>query len=117
MAKWVTKELESLLKQINNVPFTDNRESLQLSILMKGFAELNSQAMDKAATKTREQFRNWELENSSDEAVESNGADDDAQADRKMDIRKGSIEEKIVESKKKPKNSASEALTKLRPIR
>jgi len=62
MSKWVTEELENLLHQINEVPYTDNREHQQLTILMNGFAQLNNQAMDKAAEKTRKEFRGWSLE-------------------------------------------------------
>ena len=66
MSKWVTEELENLLHQINEVPFTDTRESQQLTILMNGFAQLNNKAMDKAATKTKKEFRGWTLDDSSD---------------------------------------------------
>ena len=62
MAKWVTKELESLLHQINEVPYTDDREKQQLTILMNGFAQLNNKVMDKAAVKTRKEFRGWSLD-------------------------------------------------------
>jgi hypothetical protein len=62
MAKWVTEELESLLHQINEVPFTDSREHQQLTILMNGFAQLNNKVMDRAATKTRKEFRGWSLD-------------------------------------------------------
>ncbi len=62
MARWVTEELESLLHQINEVPFTDNREHQQLTILMNGFAQLNNKVMDRAATKTRKEFRGWSLD-------------------------------------------------------
>jgi len=62
MSKWVTEELENLLHQINEVPYTDTRESQQLTILMNGFAQLNNKAMDKAATKTKKEFRGWSLD-------------------------------------------------------
>lgn len=62
MARWVTEELESLLHQINEVPFTDAREHEQLTILMNGFAQLNNKVMDRAATKTRKEFRGWSLD-------------------------------------------------------
>jgi hypothetical protein len=62
MARWVTEELENLLHQINEVPFTDNREHQQLTILMNGFAQLNNKVMDRAATKTRKEFRGWSLD-------------------------------------------------------
>jgi len=93
MAKWVTKQLTELLHQINDVPYDDNRESRQLTILMNGFAQLNNKVMEKAAAKTREQMRGWSL--------------DDA------------VEEKS-EKKKTPEELADEAnaeLTKLRPLR
>ncbi len=90
MAKWVTEQLEALLQQINEVPYTDDRDKLQLSILMNGFAQLNNKAMDKAATKTRSQMRGWSL--------------DDA------------VENKPKPVKKKDDSGADE-LTKLRPIR
>jgi len=91
MSKWVTEQLEELLHQINEVPFTDDRDRRQLTILMNGFAQLNNKAMDNAATKTRSQMRGWNL----DEAVESKS------------------------SKKKPENddSTADELTRLRPIR
>ncbi len=81
MAKWVTKELESLLHQINEVPYTDDREKQQLTILMNGFAQLNNKVMDKAAVKTRKEFRGWSLDDSSPapknkEIVEDNTADE-----------------------------------------
>jgi len=66
MAKWVTEELENLLHQINEVPYTDNREHQQLTILMNGFAQLNNKVMDRAATKTRKEFRGWSLEGSAE---------------------------------------------------
>jgi len=90
MSKWVTKNLEELLQQINEVPYTDNRERQQLTILMNGFAQINNQAMDKAASKTRKEFRGWSL-------------DDSAESKPK--------------SKKKLDDSAADELTKLRPIR
>jgi len=89
MAKWVTAQLEELLHLINEVPYTDDRDKRQLSILMNGFAQLNNKAMDNAATKTRSQMRGWSL----DEAVESS---------------------KKVE---KREDSAADELTRLRPIR
>ena len=64
MSKWVTEELENLLHQINEVPYTDTRESQQLTILMNGFAQLNNKAMDNAATKTKKEFRGWTLDDS-----------------------------------------------------
>jgi hypothetical protein len=65
MAKWVTDKLEELLQQINEVPYTDDRECQQLTVLMNGFAQLNSQAMDKAAIETRKEYRGWSLDNAS----------------------------------------------------
>jgi|GEM_PF-3522380 len=90
MAKWVTEQLEALLHQINEVPYTDERDKRQLSILMNGFMKLNNQAMDKAAQKTKKQMRGWSL----DEAVESKS-----------------------EAKDKKEDSAADELTRLRPIR
>ena len=87
MAKWVTEQLEDLLHQINEVPYTDNREGQQLTILMNGFAQLNNKAMDKAATKTRKEFRGWSL--------------DDASGERKIE----------------KEDSTADELTRLRPIR
>jgi uncharacterized coiled-coil protein SlyX len=95
MAKWVTDKLEELLVQINEVPYTDDREHVQLTILMNGFAKLNSEAMDKAATKTRSQLRGWSLEESVEQA-------------------------KPAKAKSKAKTAdeaASDELTRLRPIR
>lgn len=92
MAKWVTEHLQELLQQINEVPFTDDRDQRQLSILMHGFAQINNRAMDNAATKTRSQMRGWSL----DEAVES--------------------ESKAKKAKNKDDSSGDE-LTRLRPIR
>jgi len=88
MAKWVTEELENLLHQINEVPYTDNREHQQLTILMNGFAQLNNKVMDRAATKTRKEFRGWSLEGST----------------------------KVEKADPKEDNTADE-LTRLRPIR
>ena len=70
MSKWVTEELENLLHQINEVPFTDNREDQQLTILMNGFAQLNNKVMDRAATKTRKEFRGWSLDGAASEDSE-----------------------------------------------
>lgn len=89
MSKWVTETLEALLQQINEVSYTDSREQQQLTILMNGFAQLNNQAMDKAATKTRKAFRGWSL-------------DDTAEAEPK---------------KAKVEDSAADELARLRPIR
>ncbi len=87
MSKWVSETLEDLLHQINEVPYTDDRESRQLTILMNGFAQLNNKAMDKAATKTRKEFRGWSL---------------DADSGKK---------EQLAE------DAAADELTRLRPIR
>jgi len=65
MAKWVTEELEQILQQINEVPYTDTRESQQLTIIMNGFAQLNNKVMDKAAERTRKEFRGWNLNEAS----------------------------------------------------
>jgi hypothetical protein len=92
MAKWVTEQLEALLIQINEVPYTDDRDKRQLTILMNGFMRLNNKAMDNAAAKTRTQMRGWSLE----EATED-----------KSDTK----------SKSKSDNSAADELTRLRPIR
>jgi len=75
MSKWVTEELENLLHQINEVPYTDNREQQQLTILMNGYAQLNNKVMDKAAVKTRKEFRGWSLD-SATEPKESAEAED-----------------------------------------
>ena len=88
MAKWVSEKLEDLLHQINEVPYTDNREHMQLTILMNGFAQMNNEAMDKAAVKTRKEFRGWSLDDAS-----SGGAND------KID------------------DQTADELTRLRPIR
>lgn len=87
MSKWVTENLEDLLTQINEVPFTDDRDRRQLSILMNGFAQLNNKVMNSAAVKTRKQVRGWTL----DEAVEN--------------------------EKSSNKDSTADELTRLRPIR
>ncbi|MCF6194140.1 MAG: hypothetical protein L3J46_07395 [Kangiellaceae bacterium] len=44
-------------QQINEVPYTYNRESRQLTIIMNGFAQLNNKVMDRAAERTRKEFR------------------------------------------------------------
>ena len=89
MAKWVTEQLEALLVQINEVPYTDERDKKQLSILMNGFMKINNQAMDNAAVKTKKQMRGWSL--------------DDAAAKEKK--------------KKEMEDSTADELTRLRPIR
>jgi len=89
MAKWVTEQLEALLVQINEVPYTDDRERKQLSILMNGFMKLNNQAMDNAAVKTKKQMRGWSL--------------DEAAAEKPK--------------KEKVEDSTADELTRLRPIR
>ncbi len=88
MANWVTDELENLLQQINEVPYTDNREGQQLTIIMDGFAQLNNKVMDKAAERTRKEFRGWNL-----------------------DANAGPIGEKFHD------DSTADELTRLRPIR
>ncbi|WP_196139465.1 hypothetical protein [Aliikangiella sp. G2MR2-5] len=93
MAKWVTEQLEELLNQINEVPYTDDRDKRQLTILMAGFMRLNNQAMENAAVKTRSQMRGWSL----DDAVEE---------DTKKKKSSGKVED-----------STADELTKLRPIR
>jgi len=93
MAKWVTEELENLLHQINEVPYTDNREGQQLTILMNGFAQLNNKTMDRAATKTRKEFRGWSLDDGVAEPVAAKKP-----AEKKND-------------------DAADELTRLRPIR
>ena len=62
MSKWVTESMKELLQKINDVPFADDREGQQLTILMNGVAMINNKAMDNAATKTRETMRNWDLD-------------------------------------------------------
>lgn len=86
MAKWVTDELENLLHQINEVPFTDNREHQQLTILMNGFAQLNNKVMDRAATKTRKEFRGWSLEDNAP-PVENNPKFEDNTGDELTKLR------------------------------
>ena len=76
MSKWVTESMEKLLHEINEVPYTDNREGQQLSILMKGIAMINNQAMDNAATRTRASIRKWDLDSvaaDSQPGIDSNG--------------------------------------------
>ena len=68
MAKWVAQELEGLLVKINEVPFTDDREKRQLTIIMNGFAQLTNQSMEKAATKTRKQMRGWSLDGAAEDS-------------------------------------------------
>jgi hypothetical protein len=77
MAKWVTDKLEELLQQINEVPYTDDRERQQLTVLMNGFAQLNSQAMDKAAIETRKEYRGWSLDSGSSGGSSVTKKDDD----------------------------------------
>ena len=89
MAKWVTEQLEELLHQINEVPYTDDRDKRQLTILMNGFAQLNNRAMDNAATKTKKQMRGWSL----DGAVEA--------------------EEKKKQEREKTRDAAADELTRL----
>ena len=76
MAKWVTEDLENLLHQINEIPFTDKREHLQLTILMNGFAQLNNKVMDRAAIKTRKEFRGWSLDDAYDSTNKPEKKDD-----------------------------------------
>ncbi|MFT6733026.1 MAG: transposase [Polaribacter sp.] len=71
MSKWVTKAMEELLGDINEVPYTDNREGQQLSILMKGFVMINNQAMGNAAIKIRASIRKWDLESASESSNQS----------------------------------------------
>ena len=61
MSKWVTEELANVLQAINEVPYTDSRESQQLTIIMNGFAQLNNKVMDKVAVRTKKEFRDWNL--------------------------------------------------------
>ena len=99
MAKWVTEQLEALLQQINEVPYTDDRDRRQLTILMNGFMRLNNKAMDNAAVKTRSQMRGWSLDEASQE-------------------KPATVENKSKASNKSKKDdSAADELTRLRPIR
>lgn len=92
MANWVIEHCEELLQQLNEVPFTDERDEKQLAILIKGVANINNLAMEKAAVKTRTQMRGWSLD--------------------------GAIEEEQKAPKKPSKNdAAADELTRLRPIR
>ena len=88
MANWVTDELENLLQQINEVPYTDSRDGQQLTIIMNGFAQLNNKVMDKAAERTRKAFRGWNL-----------------------DASEGPLGEQLID------DSTADELTRLRPIR
>jgi len=89
MTKWVTKELEQLLQKINEVPYTDERDSKQLTILMNGFAQLNNSVMDKAAAKTRNAIKNMRSDKSTTDILGT----------------------------EKPQDMTEEELTRLRPIR
>lgn len=93
MSKWVSESLQSLLDQINEVPYTDDREKLQLNILMNGFMKLNNQAMSNAASKTREHIRDWTLE--------EENSDNDSSQNIKVKSKKPEVDE----------------LSRLRPIR
>ncbi|WP_444997105.1 hypothetical protein [Aliikangiella sp. IMCC44359] len=92
MAKWVTERLEELLHQINEVPYTDDRDRQQLTILMNGFAQLNNEAMGNAATKVKAQLRGWSLDDASEENTSS-------------------------QETKRKEDAAADELTRLRPIR
>ena len=92
MSKWVTERLEDLLQQINEVPYTDDRDGRQLTILMDGFAQLNNEVMEKAAVKTKSQLSGWSLDNAVEKKKPKKTAQDLAE-------------------------EANAELTKLRPIR
>jgi len=62
MSKWVTEDLKNILQEINEVPYTDSRESQQLTTIMHGFAQLNNKVMDKAAVRTKKTFQGWNLD-------------------------------------------------------
>ncbi|PCI65370.1 MAG: hypothetical protein COB38_11355 [Gammaproteobacteria bacterium] len=87
MSKWVTEAMEKLLLDINEVPYTDNREGTQLSILMKGIAMINNQAMDNAATKTRASMRNWDLDSAAEKTSKANVVYDDSEVDELTRLR------------------------------
>ncbi|PHS17100.1 MAG: hypothetical protein COA86_10610 [Kangiella sp.] len=87
MSKWVTEAMEELLLNINEVPYTDNREGTQLSILMKGIAMINNQAMDNAAVKTRASMRKWDLDSATEKASEANVVYDDSEVDELTRLR------------------------------
>jgi len=87
MSKWVTEAMEKLLLNINEVPYTDNRESTQLSILMKGIAMINNQAMDNAAIKTRASIRKWDLDSATEKTNEANIVYDDSEVDELTRLR------------------------------
>ncbi len=84
MAKWVTEQLEALLVQLNEVPYTDDRDNKQLTILMNGFMRINNQAMDKAASKSKQQIENISVEDFSEESLALN---EDASADELTRLR------------------------------
>ena len=87
MSKWVTEAMEKLLLNINEVPYTDNRERTQLSILMKGIAMINNQAMDNAATKTRASVRKWDLDSATEKTSKANVVYDDSEVDELTRLR------------------------------
>ncbi|MDQ7051246.1 MAG: hypothetical protein Q9M92_17660 [Enterobacterales bacterium] len=57
------------MQKLNEVPFTDDRDSKQLSILMHGFAQLNNSVMDKVAAKTRVAINNMQTDKSTTDIV------------------------------------------------
>lgn len=105
MAKWVTEELKGLLHKINNVANDDQREGKQLSLLMNGFSRLNSMVMDRAAEKTLSQLGELNLK-----------AEDDTQLSEAQ-ASESQAEQPAAQQGEKIKDSSSDELTKLRPIR
>jgi hypothetical protein len=69
--------MKALLLQINEVPYTDNREGEQLSLLMKGVAMINNQAMDNAAIRAKENLKEWELQKASKNRKKTSQNDDE----------------------------------------
>ncbi|MCO7225031.1 hypothetical protein [Pleionea sp. CnH1-48] len=68
MASWTKKPLLELLRKLNDVPFTDEREGRQLTILMAGLSDLNRQMMQRAAQGARKQIS--ETQTYDDDTVE-----------------------------------------------
>ncbi len=53
MASWIDKHCRELLKKLNDIPFEDNREERQVTLLMAGVSQMTREMMRRAAENAR----------------------------------------------------------------
>ncbi len=80
MDNWTQQFLKKLLRQINEVPFTDEREEKQLAILAQGVYDIQAELMSRASLAAKQK-----MVMSSVSDVESLGYSDNSQGMIDMD--------------------------------